>query len=113
MATGFTQDSIHSGPRQLAAFIRIRKEEILAEWQRVVRRRPTARDLDTPTLVDHIPLLLDQIADMADELVSGVPPRLPTDLAQLHALELLEEGFDLEQVIGEFYDETDREPTNA
>ncbi len=102
MATGFTQDSIHSGPRQLAAFIRIRKDEILAEWQRVVRRRPTARDLDSLTLVDHIPMLLDQIADMADELVSGAPPRLPTDLAQLHALERLEEGFDLEQVIGEF-----------
>lgn len=102
MDTGITQETVQTGPRELAAFIRVRKHDILAEWHAAVRELPTARDLDAPTLMDHIPVLLDRIAEMADALVGGVLPSLPTDLAELHAIERLEEGFDLDEVLNEF-----------
>jgi PAS domain S-box-containing protein len=98
----FTHSPLQAGPPQLAAFIREHTKDILDEWERIVRQLPIARDLARPALIDHIPHLLARIADMAEGLVAGEKPRLPTDLAELHALERLEEGFDLGQVISEF-----------
>ncbi len=63
---------------------------------------PVARDLDRPTLIDHIPMIIDRIADLADALGSGESPQLPGDLAEIHAVERLGEGFDLGQVVVEF-----------
>jgi PAS domain S-box-containing protein len=96
------QAPLQAGPRRLAAFIRGHAEEILREWERMVRQLPVARDIDRLVLRDHIPDLLERIAEMSDDLVQGHKPRFPTDLAELHAIERLEEGFDLGQVIAEF-----------
>ena len=88
--------------RPLGEFIRERRDDILEEWLTAVRAMPVARDLDRPTLVDHIPELLERIAQIADALGSGNSPDLPADLAESHALERLSEGFDLGQVAVEF-----------
>ena len=48
---------------QLAALIKQRRPELLAHWRQQVRELPSARHLDTPTLNDHIPSLLDELAD--------------------------------------------------
>ncbi len=88
--------------RRLSSFIRARQGEILERWERVVRQLPVARDLDRPALLDHLPELLDRIARMADELAAGGKPRLPPALAEIHAIERLDEGFDLAQVVTEY-----------
>lgn len=94
MASGRTHD--------LSTFIRERGDEILRDWENAVRALPVARDLDRPALLDHIPHLLRHIADMADELAAGKSPTMAKEIAERHALERLEEGFDLGQVVTEF-----------
>lgn len=89
--------------RRLSEFIREREAEILLEWQRAVRHRlPIAGRLQQPALLDRVPDLLAQIAQMADELAAGEPPSLPREVAEQHALDRLQDGFDLSQVLVEF-----------
>ncbi len=87
---------------RLGDFLREHREDILAAWEHGVRRMPVASALDQPTLIDHIPTILDSIADLADDLGSGRPGQLPKDLSEIHAVERLGEGFDLGQVAFEF-----------
>ena len=94
-------DAASVAPR-LGDFIHEHRDEIVAAWETAVRTLPTARDLDRPALIDHIPDLLDHIADMANEVEEGGTAALPRDLAQVHALERLGEGFDLTEVVFEF-----------
>ena len=97
-------DSLHGNPaasRRLAEFIRERRDEILVEWERAVRRARIAADLDRPSLFDHVPELLDRLATCADTIATGGVPRLPIDLAEIHALARLDEGLDLAQVVTE------------
>ena len=95
-------DSNEGRPLGLGAFIRERRDEILAAWEQGVQRIPVASRLDRPTLIDHVPDLLARIAMIADELGSGKQPQLPADVAEAHAIERLSEGFDLAQVSIEF-----------
>ncbi|MDB4959082.1 MAG: hypothetical protein JWO36_6651 [Myxococcales bacterium] len=87
---------------RLTDFIHQRREEILAAWKSRVRALPAATKLDEPALLDHVPALLERIAQSANELVSGGVAQPPISLAELHALHRLSEGFDLNQVITEF-----------
>lgn len=86
----------------LAQFIRDRRHEILGAWEHEVRKLPVASTLDRPALIDHIPDVLDRVAEMADGLAQGTVLTLPKELAEIHAVERLEEGFDLSQVVTEF-----------
>src|SRR5712691_1057978 len=61
----------------LGELIRDRHRDILSEWIDEVCRLPVASGLDRPALVDHIPDVLDRIADMADALANGTVPQLP------------------------------------
>lgn len=94
------KDSAPDG--RFSTFIRDHRAEILSVWEGIVRQLPIARDLDRPALIDHLPNLLDRIATIADELVAGEHPRLAPDLAEVHALERLDAGFDLGQVVAEY-----------
>lgn len=89
-------------PRDLAAFLRAHRAEILREWETVVRALPRARELDRPALLDHLPPLLDRIAEMAEELARGGSPTLPSAEAERHAHDRLDEGMDLAEVVAEF-----------
>ena len=64
---------------------------------------PSARNLDRPTLDDHIPQLLEEIAEALKErrdesipavMLEGTPPA--------HGIQRLEDGFDLEEVVAEY-----------
>jgi signal transduction histidine kinase len=85
----------------LSDFIRARKPEILADWVSAVRALPIARELPHPVLLDHLPALLDRIADMADA-DDGDRPSVPADASAAHALMRLEEGYDLGEVVTEY-----------
>ena len=91
--------TIHS----LGELIRTYRDELLARWREHVRQIPVAQNLDTPTLNDHIPTLIDELAcalqtrseDSAEEiLVDGSPP--------IHGRQRLQVGFDIEEVVAEY-----------
>jgi signal transduction histidine kinase len=76
---------------------------LLTQWRAEVRKLPTARGLDTPTLNDHIPNLLAELASafrsgsdeaIAQVLVNGTPPA--------HGLQRVKDGYDIEEVVAEY-----------
>ena len=55
-------------------FLRDHRAAILVEWERRVRGLPPATNLDPPALIDHLPLILDDIAEAADAALAGEEP---------------------------------------
>ena len=86
----------------LAALIRRERDTLLAEWRREVRQLSAAHDLDVPTLNDHVPDLLEELAD---ELESSSDESMIGELKKnsvIHGLDRLRLGFDVEEVVGEY-----------
>lgn len=79
-------------PPGLAALLRARRHEIVAEWTHHVGRLPHARDLEHPRLRDEVPSLLARIADHIE--AGGHPDG--------HALDRLDVGFDLGEITLEY-----------
>ncbi|HEY4255951.1 MAG TPA: sensor histidine kinase [Candidatus Udaeobacter sp.] len=93
-----------NGLSELAALIRQQRDALLSSWRQQVKQLRSARNLDTPTLNDHIPQLLDELADA---LKSRSPDRtIPKALAKgsppVHGLERFREGYDIEEVVAEY-----------
>ena len=86
---------------KLASLIRDRREELLADWRRDVRQLPGAKDLDTPTINDEVPQLLDSLAD---ELVRGSEERdaQVSAISAEHGLLRWQAGFDVTEVVAEY-----------
>jgi signal transduction histidine kinase len=89
--------------RKLASLIRAGKEELLSTWRAQVRELPSAKHLDVPTLNDHIPGMLDELASslelgndrtIAENLREGTPPE--------HGSQRVEDGFDIIEVVSEY-----------
>lgn len=86
-----------SGERPgLGELLRTRAAEILGEWETRVRRFPAAARLGTPALRDHVPQILERLA----EGVTASAPALD-ELAEDHAIARLTEGFDVATVTAE------------
>jgi signal transduction histidine kinase len=92
-----------TGRFQLATLIRQQGDTLLSKWRQRVRQLSSAQKLDTPTLNDHIPQLLNELSDA---LNSGSSQRIPEALAQgsppVHGLERLREGYDIGEVVAEY-----------
>ena len=88
---------------KLADLIKRERQALLARWRQQVRQLPSAKQLDTPTLNDHLPGVLDALA-AALELGSAqsIPAALHADSAPVHGLQRLQEGFDIEEVVAEY-----------
>lgn len=86
----------------LATLIRRERDSLLAEWRQVVGQLSVARDLDVPTLNNHIPDLLEELADeleaYSDEPMIGELKKNSV----AHGLDRLRLGFDVEEVVGEY-----------
>jgi two-component system phosphate regulon sensor histidine kinase PhoR len=87
---------------ELAALIRQERETLLAEWRHEVRQLSVAHKLDVPTLNDHIPDLLEELACelelCSDEsMIEGLKENPVT-----HGLDRLRLGFDVEEVVAEY-----------
>ena len=92
-----------TGQFELAALITQQRDTLLSTWREQVKQLASARNLDTPTLNDHIPQLLDELANslnsrsgrpIAETLAKGSPP--------VHGLERFREGYDIEEVVVEY-----------
>jgi hypothetical protein len=85
----------------LAALIRRERDTLLAEWRQEVRQLSVAHNLDVPTLNDHIPDLLEELAY---ELEAFVDDSMIGELKNpvIHGLDRLRLGFDVEEVVAEY-----------
>jgi signal transduction histidine kinase len=88
---------------ELAALVERERTALLDTWRAQVRALPSARLLDTPTLNDHIPNLIEELAGalragsdaaIAEVVEEGTPPA--------HGLQRYEDGFDIEEVVAEY-----------
>ena len=91
------------GLDKLAALIRQERDALLASWRQQVKELPAARHLDIPTLNDHIPDLLEELATaltskseetIAEALCESSPPA--------HGSQRVQDGFDIEEVVAEY-----------
>ncbi len=91
-------------PPCMSDFLRSRHVEILATWEQAVRTLPIARTLDRPRLLDHIPAILELIANLVDEgaATAGSQPKLSGVESDTHALQRLDDGYDLAAVVSEY-----------
>ncbi|MEP7342155.1 MAG: HAMP domain-containing sensor histidine kinase [Acidobacteriota bacterium] len=88
---------------KLAALIRQERNTLLSQWRQQVKELPSAKHLDTPTLNDHIPDLLDELAAA---LEAGADKLIPETLCEgtppAHGMQRVEDGFDIEEVAAEY-----------
>jgi two-component system phosphate regulon sensor histidine kinase PhoR len=89
--------------QQLAALLRRQRDEPMIQWRRQVRELPSARHLDTPTLNDHMPGLLDELV-AALEWNPGltITQALAGNTATAHGLQRFDDAFDIEEVVAEY-----------
>jgi signal transduction histidine kinase len=89
--------------QKLAQLIQHNRERLLQVWRTQVRRLPAARDLDVPTLNDHIPELLDELTGALKE--GHTESVLDIELAdgpKIHGAQRLRDGFDIVEVVAEY-----------
>jgi two-component system phosphate regulon sensor histidine kinase PhoR len=88
---------------QIAVLVQRERQTLLARWRLQVRQLPSARALDLPTLNDHIPGLLDELA-AAFRLKSDqtIPEALSQNSPPAHGLQRLQDAFDIEEVVAEY-----------
>jgi two-component system phosphate regulon sensor histidine kinase PhoR len=88
---------------KLAALIKRDSATLLSRWRAQVKLLPSAKHLDTPTLNDHVPSLLDELSTalrlvtdktIPEALVEGSPP--------IHGLQRYQDGFDIVEVVAEY-----------
>lgn len=88
---------------QLAALVIKERETLLARWRQQVRHLPSASQLDVPTLNDHIPGLLDELAAaLRSKSEQTIPEALSGSSPPAHGLQRLQEAFDIEEVTAEY-----------
>lgn len=76
---------------------------MLAQWRKEVRELPSARQLDVPTLNDHVPQLIEELAAAlharSDETI---PEALSETSPPAHGLQRVKDGFDIVEVVAEY-----------
>jgi signal transduction histidine kinase len=89
----------------LGQLIAEERETILVRWRAQVRQLPSAKDLDVPALNDHVPLLLDEMAELLQEhSKSDVEERLLEGSPPIHGRQRLQDGFDIGEVVAEYHE---------
>jgi len=86
----------------LAKLLERERDLLLARWREQVKKLPSARHLDTPTLNDHIPTFLEELAAAfrhgGDESIVEALVDSPAG----HGVQRLGEGFDIVEVVAEY-----------
>ena len=88
---------------KLATLINQHRDAILASWRQQVRQLPSARLLDVPSLNDHMPVLLVELAAaLQSKSEQTIPEVLSTGSAPAHGLQRANEDFDIQEVVAEY-----------
>jgi hypothetical protein len=92
-----------TGQFELAALIRQHRDALLWTWRQQVKQLRSARTLDTLTLNDHVPQLLEELADALESRSNrSILEALVQGSAPVHGLERFREGYDIEEVVAEY-----------
>jgi signal transduction histidine kinase len=86
---------------RLCDFIQSRRPAILTRWEKLVRALPVATPLSLARLVDHMPEVLESIAAVTAS-AGTVERAAMKGPPEIHALERLDDGFDLAAVTTEY-----------
>jgi signal transduction histidine kinase len=86
---------------RLCDFIRSHLPAILARWEQTVRSLPVANPLSARRLIDHMPEVLETIAAFTQTAHTGERVSM-SGPPEIHALDRLDEGFDLAAVTTEY-----------
>jgi len=84
----------------LSGFIREHRDDIVREWMLRAGKLPSAQRLTEVRLHDHLPTMLDRLADAIDR--RGLGPRPLEDLPEQHAILRFHDDYDLRQVVAEY-----------
>jgi signal transduction histidine kinase len=88
---------------KLAALLRQESHALLSRWRLQVRQLPSAEHLDVPTLNDHLPGLLEELAaafqSSSDETIAEA---LGEGSSPAHGLQRVDDGFDIVEVVAEY-----------
>jgi two-component system, OmpR family, phosphate regulon sensor histidine kinase PhoR len=88
---------------KLAKLVKQERQALLSRWRQQVRQLPSARLLDIPTLNDHIPGLLDNLAAAFESHSDQtIPEAISKESSPAHGLQRLQEAFDIEEVVAEY-----------
>ena len=88
---------------ELARLVEAQRETLLACWRTKVRTITAARKLDTPTLTDHIPRLLDElIVALRAESDESIAAVVHNGSSPAHGVQRLQNAFDIEEVVAEY-----------
>jgi two-component system, OmpR family, phosphate regulon sensor histidine kinase PhoR len=88
---------------KLAVLVEQERDGLLARWRKQVRELPSAKHLDAPTLNDHIPNLLSELAEaLRKNSNQTIPEALVEESAQTHGKQRLSDGYDIEEVVAEY-----------
>ena len=86
---------------RLSDFLRTHQEEIVGIWMERARTLSPAAGLSDAAIVDHLPQILTQIAEVVASAHTGRPVSLGT-FPKDHAVDRLGRGFDLDQIVTEY-----------
>jgi two-component system, OmpR family, phosphate regulon sensor histidine kinase PhoR len=88
---------------ELAALIQRERATLLSRWREQVRRLPSAQGLDTPTLNDHVPALLDELSGALRRVADkSIAQTLLEGSSPAHGMERYQTGFDIVEVVAEY-----------
>ncbi|HEX7027902.1 MAG TPA: sensor histidine kinase [Gammaproteobacteria bacterium] len=88
---------------ELATVIKREKDTLLSRWRDQVRQLPSAKHLNIPTLNDHVPVLIEELAyalqSRSDDKILKAPLG---DSPPLHGAQRFEHNFDIVEVVAEY-----------
>lgn len=88
---------------KLATLIQQQRDAMLIRWRLQVRQLPSAKHLDTPTLNDHIPDFLDELAfALRQHSTETIAQALGESSPPAHGQQRVEDGFDIAEVVAEY-----------
>src|SRR6266550_2667495 len=89
--------------KEFARIVQEHRDELLKDWRENIRRLPAARNLDTPTLNDHIPHLFDELTQaLAEGDTESLLDLELHDGPRIHGGLRLRAGFDIVEVVAEY-----------
>ena len=93
-----------SNLKRLADILNNRHEALMESWRQKDRDVPAARGLDTPTLDDHIALVLSNLSAVLEIGAAESVLKLPLDGGgpEIHGVQRLRIGFNLLEVVAEY-----------
>lgn len=86
---------------RLGRFLREHAAAIVDDWCARVSTFDSAQGFSRPALMDHVPHVLSRVADALDP-PHPEPASVVADTSIAHALDRLEQGYDLEEIVAEY-----------